>query len=190
VKKPTAAALIILGLVLIFLPHFNFQKSIVLPKENSKITSGWREYKSSEYHFSFKYPEGLLSNFQVNTTGKIGVTLQQLSSLKDTITSNDPNAYNVFFEADGWKSADSLDEFIKANLPETKGVKRQKIKVGNIDGIRISNLEKKADAYYYYNLFKNGDYVYNFAIFADNAEEIRGNTKLLDDIIGTIKFTN
>ena len=74
-------------------------------------------YKNGEYHFSFKYPEGLLSNFQVNTVGKTAQTLRQLSELKNSMP-YDPNSYNVFFETDGYKFSGKLVEFINKNLPE------------------------------------------------------------------------
>lgn len=151
------------------------------------MTSGWKEYKNSQYHFSFKYPEGLLSNFKVDSTGPIDITLKQLKSIKKSGKTSDTNSYNVFFEANGWKFDGTIEEFIDENLQITN-YKRQKIRVGTAEGLRISNLEEKEDAYYYYNLFKNGNYIYNFAIFADNPEEILGNTKLLDDILGTVKF--
>jgi len=187
VKKPIAAALIVLGIALFLIPLFRSGKPIVIPQADKKVTSGWKEYKNSQYRFSFKYPEGLLSNFKVDSTGPIDITLKQLESNKKSEKITDPNSYNVFFEANGWRFKGSIDEFINENL-QIKNYKRQKIKVGNFEGLRISNLEEKADAYYYYNLFKYGNYVYNFAIFADNADEIYGNKKLLDDILSTVTF--
>lgn len=186
-KKSIAAALITLGILLFLAPFLRSEKPIVIPQENTKVTSEWKEYKNSQYRFSFKYPEGLLSNFKVDSTGPIDITLKQLESNKKSKKTSDPNSYNVFFEANGWKFEGSIDEFVEENL-HIKNYDRQKIKLGSLEGIRISNLEEKADAYYYYNLFKNGNYIYNFAIFADNANEVFGNKKLLDDIIGTAKF--
>lgn len=188
-KKPLSLILVFIGLILFVLPMI-LQKPIIIPKENLNKTIGWKEYKSSEYHFSFKYPEGLLSSFQVRTTGPIDTTLKQLVSNNVARTAADPNAYNVFFEANGWKFTGTLDQFVKKNVTQTKNTERQSIKLGNTSGLRISNLDEKADAYFYYNLFKHGNFVYNFAIFADNADEVRGNTKLLDDIIGTAKFSS
>ncbi len=186
-KKTASVVLIFLG-VLFFLTRFlRTEKPLEIPQENTKATSGWKEYKNSQYHFFFKYPEGLLSNFRVDSTGPINITLKQLESNKKSKKTSNPNSYNVFFEANGWKFEGTIDKFIGENLQITN-YKRQKIRVGTVEGLRISNLEEKADAYYYYNLFKHGEYIYNFAIFADSAEEVRGNTKLLDDIIGTAKF--
>lgn len=186
-KKSIAVTLIVLGIILFLTPLLKLEKPIVIPQEDTRVTSGWKEYKNSQYHFSFKYPEGLLSNFKVDSTGPIDITLKQLKSIKKSGKTTDPNSFNVFFEANGWKFEGTIDKFISENLQITN-YKRQKIKAGNFEGLRISNLEEKADAYYYYNLFKKGNYIYNFAIFADNAEEISGNSKLLDDIMGTAKF--
>jgi len=185
VNKAIAAVFLLFGILLFLKPYF--QKPIVIPQEDTNGTSGWKEYKNSDYRFSFKYPEGLLSNFSVNNSKKIDGTLQLIDSLKSTKNSAHTTTYNVFFEANGWKFDGTLDEFIKQNL-HIKNAIRQKIQLGKVVGLRVSNLKEKADSYYYYNLFQHGDYIYNFAIFADNADEVRGNTKLLDDIIGTAKF--
>lgn len=186
-KKTASVVLILIGVLFFLTPLLRTEKPLEIPQENTKATSGWKEYKNSQYHFSFKYPEGLLSNFKVDSTGPIDITLKQLKSIKKSGKTSDTNSYNVFFEANGWKFDGTIEEFIDENLQITN-YKRQKIRVGTVEGLRISNLEEKEDAYYYYNLFKNGNYIYNFAIFADNPEEILGNTKLLDDILGTVKF--
>ena len=187
-KKLASLIFIIIGVVLFIITILNPQKPVTIPLENKSKTSGWKLYRNDEYHFSFKYPEGLLSNFKVDTTEPITVTLKQLESIKKSKSSLEPNSYNVFFEANGWKSDRTLDEFIKENLEQTKISKSQTIKLKNTLGLRITNIDTKADAYFYYNLFKHGNYIYNFAIFADNPDEIRGNTSLLNEIISTVEF--
>lgn len=186
-KKIISLVFIIVGIALFVLPVLNPQKPIIIPKEDLKKTHGWKLYSNDEYRFSFKYPEGLLSNFQVNSVGKTTQVLRQLESNKLNLDTN-PNSYNVIFEADGWKSSDSLTKFINENLPETKNLKKQKIIAGNLEGVRISNADKKVDAFFYYNIFKHGDFIYNFAILSDDPVLIEGNTKLLEDIISTAKF--
>jgi hypothetical protein len=187
-KKTISTIFILLGIWFFVLPIVNPPKPILIPKENTVKTNGWKLYENRQYHFSFKYPEGLLSNFQVNSIGKTSQILKQLSSGNYSNIPKDPNVYNVTFEADGYKFSGKLDEFINKNLRETKNLKRQKITLGEIEGVRITNVEKKSDAYFYYNVFKHGNYIYNFAILADDPVLIGGNTKLLEDIISTVKF--
>lgn len=187
-QKIVAVIFVLFGFFLILKPSISTLKPIVILKETSTQTLGWKLYKNSEYHFSFKYPEGLLSNFQVQMTNKVSQTLRQLSSLKKLNTQYDPNAYNVFFEVDGWKSSDSLPDFTKKYLPETKNQSRQTIILGDIYGLRISNIDNSADAFYQYNLFKNGNYIYNFALLSNESILIGGNSKLLETIISTAKF--
>ncbi|MDO8270285.1 MAG: PsbP-related protein [Candidatus Levybacteria bacterium] len=188
-RKYLALLFIIIGFVFFVRPLINPEKPITIPQENTKETQYWKLYKNQEYHFSFKYPEGLLSNFQVNSTGKTTQTLKQLAFSKENIgEETDPNAYNVVFEADGWKFGDSIDKFLNSNLPETKNLKRQKIILGEISGVRIMNVTTKSDAYFTYNIFQNGNFIYNFAILSDDPLLIDGNSKLLENIISTVKF--
>ena len=184
-KKPISLILFLIGIILVIKPYLSVQKSFVFPKENTKVTSGWKEYKNSEYHFSFKYPEGLLSNFQVSTETPTTRTLKQIVLIKNK---KNPNTYNVSFEADGWKSNDSIVKFAYYKLPETKNLLQQKIILGNLTGVRFTNTDKNNEAYFVFNLFKKNNYIYNFAIFADDPKLIKGNEDLLNSIISTLKF--
>lgn len=187
-KKPISLIFIFLGLILLLKSFAPQQVQVVIPPENQQQTLGWKIYKNDEYHFSLKYPEGLLSNFRVEMNGKTSQTLQQLSSLKNTKKDYDPNAYNVIFEADAWKSSETLSDFITQNMPETNRQNSQIIILKNLRGLRISNVDTAANGYYQYNLFKNGNYIYNFALLSDESILIGGNAKLLDGIISTAKF--
>lgn len=187
-KKLLSIVFIFIGLVLFVLPIVNPQKPIIIPKEDLQKTIGWKVYDNPEYHFLFKYPDGLLSNFHVQTTDKSQQTLKSLEQIKKSITASDPNSYNVIFEADGWKHKGNLLEFIDKNLPETRNINKQALLLNSSGGFRITNFDTKSDAYFYYNIFQHGDYIYNFAIFSDTPDLIRGNTQLLEDIISTVKF--
>ena len=81
-NKAIAAVFLLFGILLFLKPYF--QNPIVIPQKNTQTTDGWKEYKNSDYRFSFKYPEGLLSNFSVNNSQKIDSTLQLIDSLKST----------------------------------------------------------------------------------------------------------
>lgn len=176
---------IIFGLIILIKPS---QKPIQIPDENQKETSNWKLYKNDTFHFSFKYPDYLLSNFQVDTNIKSSKTLKNILNQNKAKGPKNPNVYNVFFEADAWKSDKPLEKFIKENLPETKNLESIKIKLEKIDGYRITNIDTKSDAFFEYNLLKNGNFIYNFAIISDEAILVKGNTPLLYNIISTVKF--
>ena len=186
-KKPLAIIFILLGVVLFIQPIIN-QKPLIIPKENTQKTTGWKVYENSEYHFSFKYPEGLLSNFHVQTSSSTQQTQNTIETIKKSTVTANSNSYNVIFEADGWKFNGKLSEFINNNLSEPKGLQKQRLLLVKANGLRITNIDKKADVYFYYNIFQNGDFIYNFAIFADGPDLIRANTQLLEEIISTAKF--
>lgn len=191
-KKFVALFFIFIGLAFILRPYFQVEKVIVLPSENTNTTKGWKTYKNNMYHFSFKYPEYLLSNFQVNMNSKASHSLKEVSKLGKNNNkarhNKNANNYNVIFEADAVKSEKSLKEFIDKNLPETKGLNIEKIKFENNPGIRITNIKTKSDAFFQYNLFKDGNFIYNFALISDESILIGGNTPLLEGIISTVKF--
>lgn len=162
----------------------------VIPHENIKMTTGWKYYLNREFHFSFKYPEGLLSNFVVNTTDLGNTTLNSLKSIAGSAAKNasEVYTYNVVFEAGAIKHAGSLDNFIQDKLPETRGSTRQRIELNDIEGIRITNVKNENDVYFLYNIFKINDVIYNFAIFSDDPILIDANKPLLDNILATAKF--
>lgn len=187
IKKFFAVFFIIIGLSLVLKPSPNSSTHII-PVEDVSKTKDWKVYNNPYYHFSFKYPDYLLSNFQVRTNNHQYSVLQDITSLAKESSSKNPNAYNVIFEADSWKTELQIDRFIDKNLVETNNLKRQKIKLGNLSGVRISNQDKKSDVYFEYNLFKNEKFIYNFAIISDNPILIKGNVPLLYSIISTAKF--
>lgn len=172
------------------------QKPTKIPPENLQKTMGWKVYENKEYHFYFKYPDFILSNFQVNTQNKTKTSLKEITQFKKTGTKDgtaQSNTYNVIFEADAWKFDGTISDFIKkGNLGNIEKFEKQTIVLGGLTGYRISNVNngKKADVYFYYNLFKYGSYVYNFALLSDNPVLISGNKQLLDEIMSTAKFTN
>jgi hypothetical protein len=195
-QKSFVMILIFLGLmILVLIALIKPQKHIKIPPENFQKTTGWKIYENKEYHFSFKYPDFILSNFEVNTQNKTTTSLKEMTQFKKTspqdktTTQNTP--YNVIFEADAWKSESTLSDFLKKGyLKETAGFERQTIMLGDLVGYRISNINigKKTDVYFYYNLFKRGNYVYNFVLLSDDPVLILGNKELLDEIIATTRF--
>lgn len=188
-KKYTPLLLLLIFVVAgAVLALFKTPKPIQIPKENTKNTAAWKEYKNSEYKFSFKYPEGLLSNFVVNTTGLGSETLKNLSTQKESSTKNATNTYNVVFEANGTKFDGTADEFLNEKLPEIKGLKKEPIRLGDLEGVRISNNDQKTNAHFLYNIFWKGSFVYNFALYSDDPILITGNKQLLTDILSTAKF--
>lgn len=198
-KQFVYVVFLVLVAVVIFVSRLLFLQPppIHIQKENIAKTTNWKEYKNSVYHFAFKYPDVLLSNFQIETSNKPTESLQKMTALKSEessrIGSSQSNTYNVVFEANGWKYSDTLDKFLSDGpFKDVKNYKRQKIILNDIEGLRITNKdnEKQSDAYFYYNLFKKGDYVYNFSLITDDPSLIDGNAKLLDEIISTAKFGN
>lgn len=186
-KKGVAFIFIIIGLFFILKPYFVSKKVVEFPSENTENTKNWKVYDNDKYRFSFKYPDYLLSNFHIQTNIKSSQTLNEMAKLNLRKVKN-PNEYNVIFEADAWRFNGTLEEFIDKNLPETKGLEKIKIILGKFEGLRISNIDVKSNAYFQYNLFNNNNYIYNFAILSDEAILIGGNSKLLENIITTTKF--
>lgn len=179
-----ALALPLLALLLLLLISKK-EKPISIPYENPQKTIGWKEYKNTEYNFSFKYPEGQLSDFNVTTNDLGTSTYNRISSEKFP---PNPNAYNVTFEAGAIKYKGKLDDFLKHNLKETKMAVSQEITLGAIKGKRFLNLEKKSDVYFLYNIFQKGDFIYNFALLSDDPILIKANQNLLDEILTTVKL--
>lgn len=161
------------------------EKPISIPYENTQKTIGWKEYKNTEYNFSFKYPEGQLSNFNV-TTNDLGTSTYNRITSKNSPPN--PNEYNVTFEAGAIKFKGKLEDFLKHNLEETKMAVSQEITLGTIKGKRYSNIEKKSNAYFLYNIFQKGDVIYNFALLSDDPILISANKNLLDEILTTVKL--
>lgn len=166
------------------------KQTITISKEDPQTTIGWKEYRNDEFRFSFKYPEGLLSNFSVLKNDLGTTTYNQISKSRPSKKTEllNPSGYNVIFEAGAAKSGENLDNFLKHNLPETKDLKRQKIILDDMEGVRITNIEEEKDAYFIYNLFEKNGVIYNFALLSDDPVLIRGNTPLLEDILSTARF--
>lgn len=172
---------------MLFVTVFRHDKPFVIPSEDHQKTTHWKSYRNVEFGFSFKYPEGLLSNFTVNTTDLGTTTLKKLSNV-DMSKRADPTSYNVFFEAGGVKYDGNLKEYVAKNLPETKNASGQKIILDGVEGVRFTNIEKKDNAYFLYNVFQKEDVIYNFALLSDDPILIGANKPLLDDILTTVKF--
>lgn len=165
------------------------EKPIQIPTENHEKTIGWIKYQNDEFDFSFKYPEGLLSNFTVNTTDLGTTTLKKLSSKNGQTDGNlDRNSYNVYFEAGAVRYDGGLKQFIKKTLPEANNLQQLSIVLGKTSGVRITNFDIKADAYFIYNLFEKNNIIYNFSIMSDDPILIGANKPLLEDILTTVKF--
>lgn len=179
-----ALALPLLALLLLLLISKK-EKPISIPQENPQKTIGWKEYENDEYNFSFKYPEGQLSNFNVTTSDLGTATYNKINSKKSP---PNPNAYNVTFEVGAIKFKGKLDDFLKNNLKETGTAESQEITLGTSRGKRFSNIEKRSDAYFLYNIFQKGDVIYNFALLSDDPILIKANQNLLDEILTTVKL--
>ncbi len=179
-----ALALPLLALLLLLLISKK-EKPISIPQENPQKTIGWKEYENDEYNFSFKYPEGQLSNFNVTTSDLGTATYNKINSKKSP---PNPNAYNVTFEVGAIKFKGKLDDFLKNNLKETGTAESQEITLGTSRGKRFSNIEKRSDAYFLYNIFQKGDVIYNFALLSDYPILIKANQNLLDEILTTVKL--
>lgn len=164
------------------------ENPISIPQENPQKTIGWKEYKNETFRFSFKYPEGQLSDFNEEAGGIS--TLKNIQDVKENNSKRkiDPNIYNVKFGADAWKYIGSIEDFLEKKMIDTNDFKREKIILGKTTGLRVSNLEKKSDIYYQNNFFKNGEHIYSFSLFSDDPVLIRGNQQLLNSIISSAKF--
>ena len=191
-KNFVAIFFIAVGLLLILKPDPSKSNVITISKENTSHTKGWKIYENDKFNFSFKYPDYLLSNFKLDFSVKTSQTLNEITEIKNDndmlARQKETDEYNVVFQADATKYEGSIDEFINEYLQEAEGLEKIHIKFGNIKGYRISNFERKSDAYFEYNILKNDNFIYNFAIISDEAVLIRGNSPLLHEIISTAKF--
>lgn len=186
-EKYIVPLLLIFSLILLVV--IKQEKTIKIPQENIDETKHWKTYTNERLHFSFKYPEGQLSNFTESEFGK--TTHQLLEKVKNTRQKNQTikgYEYNVQFGADAWKYEENLDMFLKEILPETKNLKRQKIVLKQSEGLRITNLETENDVYFAYNLFQQGNFIYNFALFSDDPVLLNANLTLLENIMSTAMF--
>lgn len=52
----------------------------------------------------------------------------------------------------------------------------------------ITNSKTESDVYFVYNLFKQGGFIYNFALFSDDPVLLDANLPLLENIISTVRF--
>lgn len=135
-KKFHLALLLFAGIFGILFFTFLKEKIIIIPSENISETKHWKTYSNSEFKFSFKYPEGLLSNFSEDVNGKnTGELLNLVKEIKiqNSKTSNSSYQYNVHFGADAWKYEGQLEEFIQTNLKETENLKRQKVRLSDYE---------------------------------------------------------
>lgn len=173
---------------LLVLTNHTATPTVKIAAEKTSETAYWKLYQNNDFYFSFKYPDYILSNFQVetfnNTYQKVKGIAHSKAGIKDEIPS-----YNVFFEANAWKYSDTLEDFIKKGPLKIADMKTQEVILGENHGVRVtnSNLEKQ-EGYFYYNIFKKDNYIYNFALLSDDRILIDANSDLLDKIISTAKF--
>lgn len=162
--------------------------AIQIPSENIQETSSWKTYQNNDFYFSFKYPDYILSNFTVETFTDTYQKVKGIAQAKKENNNGIPT-YNVFFEANAWKYNGTLDEFARKGPLKINNFKTQEIMLGDNHGIRVTNTDlEKQRGYFYYNLFKKDNYIYNFALLSDDKILIDANSILLDKIISTAKF--
>ncbi len=162
--------------------------AVKIPSEKTSETAYWKMYQNNDFFFSFKYPDYILSNFQVETFDN---TYQKVKGIAYAKKENDDGipTYNVFFEANAWKYNGSLDDFVKKGPLKISNFKTQEIILGENHGVRVTNVDlEKQEGYFYYNLFEKDDYIYNFALLSDDKILIDANSGLLDKIMSTAKF--
>jgi len=165
---------------------------VTIPPEKKSETTHWKLYENASLHFSFKYPEGLLSNFNVTSNSDAYDSMVDASDNKSKALElkKTPNSYNVIFEAKAYKFEGSIKEFLKkGNLSETKDLTQQPVILKDVKGIKLTNRdEQEQKAYFEYYLFKNENYIYNFSLLTDEPILITANEALLEKIIATLKF--
>lgn len=162
--------------------------AVKIPSENVQETSYWKTYQNNDFFFSFKYPDYILSNFQVETFNNTYQKVKGIAHAK-TESENGIPTYNVFFEANAWKFTGTLDDFVKKGPLKISSLKTQEIILEENHGVRVTNVDlEKQEGYFYYNLFKKDDYIYNFALLSDDKVLIDANSSLLDKIMSTAKF--
>ncbi len=164
--------------------------SIKIPPENTHETTNWKLYENKDYHFSFEYPDYMLSNFMIDTLDNTQQGIKGSFRNNNKDNSSGIPTYNVIFEANAWKYKGSLSDFINKGPLGIKKMERQSIELKKMKGVRVTNInsEKKEEVYYYYNLFKKGDFVYDFALFSDDKVLINANSGMLNEIMATVKF--
>lgn len=161
---------------------------IKIPPEKTSETKFWKTYQNNDFYFSFKYPDYMLDNFHVETFSNTFQKVKGTASAKKQ-SSNGIPTYNVFFEANAWKFNGALDDFVKNGPLKIKGYKTREILLNDMHGLRVTNTDnKKADAYFYYNIFKKDNFIYNFALLTDDKVLIGANSDLLNEIMSTAKF--
>ncbi len=183
---------IVLTLLLAIVFFLNRPKTVTIPPEKKSETTHWKLYENASLHFSFKYPEGLLSNFNVTSNSDAYDSMVDASDNKSKALElkKTPNSYNVIFEAKAYKFEGSIKEFLKkGNLSETKDLTQQPVILKDVKGIKLTNRdEQEQKAYFEYYLFKNENYIYNFSLLTDEPILITANEALLEKIIATLKF--
>lgn len=161
------------------------EKLIAIKNVSAEKIEGWKNYQNLEYNFSFLYPDVIISDFKFNEHEKI---LRRVIEIAKDPKNTD---YSVFFEINAWKYNGNIEDFLKnGNVPEVKNYKSQKIVSNILRGIRVTNIngDNRQEIYFYYNFFRNKNFIYNFALVSDEKILIKANTDLLDEIISTIKF--
>lgn len=186
--KPRLFLLLLLSVLL--LPFFwNKEKEpIYIPQENLQATTHWSSYNNPRFRFSFKYPDGEISDFQAI---KFGTTIQKLTKevrKKSSASKGLVSEYNVKFGVDAWQTQQNLVEFTEENLLETRTLDREKVIHKKHKGVRISNKQTDSEVYFIYYIFRNNGIIYNFALFSDDPALIDGNIPLLEKIISTANF--
>lgn len=164
------------------------EKSIVIPTENVVETQHWKTYNNSQFRFSFKYPEGEISDLQEI---KYGETTQRLSKEVRETSANSKGVvseYNVKFGVDVYKTEMALDKFVEENLLETRKLNQETLIYKDLKGIRIGNQQINSNVYFVYYIIKNLKNIYIFALFSDDPVLIDANIPLLEKIISTARF--
>lgn len=190
-KWVAIAILIVLVATLAFF-FLSRPKTVTIPAEKTSETTHWKLYENASLHFSFKYPEGLLSNFNVTSNSDAYDSMVEASNSKGEAPKleKSSSSYNVVFEAKAYKFKGDIKDFIKkGNLAEVKGLSLQPVMLKDLKGIKVTNRdEKEQKAYFEYYLFKNNNYIYNFSLLTDDPILITANEELLEKIIATLTF--
>lgn len=119
-------ALIVPLFALLVLTNHRPTPIVKIPIEKKSETAYWKTYQNNDFFFSFKYPDYILSNFQVETFRD---TYQKVKGIADVKKENDNGVptYNVFFEANAWKYEGTLDDFIKKGPLKISDIKTRKL---------------------------------------------------------------
>lgn len=180
-------ALIFPLFALLVLTNHKAKPVVKIPAEKTSETTYWKLYQNNDFFFSFKYPDYVLSNFQVETFND---TYQKVKGIAHSKEGSDGiPSYNVFFEANAWKYTGTLDDFVRKGPLNIKDLETQEIILGENHGVRVTNTSlEKQEGYFYYNIFKKDNYIYNFALLSDDRVLIDANSDLLEKIMSTAKF--